>query len=116
MRERNVTKGALKTILVRKAPNVAASLALLLSSLILSGSASCRGGDPPEWDTPFWLGDNSSQCMKRCILTEEEDPDCQTVHLVCPGDPEFEELIATTLTALERLEEEVLSRCEKWKD
>lgn len=79
--------------------------ALLLASLTLVAANKCPA-DRPVWEAEFWAGDSANVGITR----KQEN---RTI----PADsPEFNDYVCTKWENLQKLEDDVLSKCEKWSD
>lgn len=90
-------------------------LVLALSSLVLLGNSNCAGHRPP-WDVEFYVGDTHKLALVRCTAEDPDTKECTKWDEMKPNDPRFDEMIAMHRSAIQKLEEEVLSRCERWKE
>lgn len=66
-------------------------------------AAKCDG-DRPSWTAKFWAGDSASSSIVR-------GQDSLAIHA---SDPLFDNFVCMTYEDIEKLEIEVLSKCEKW--
>lgn len=73
-------------------------------------------GCRPPWEVLFYVGDSEREGLVRCDEYSIEDPElCLKWDIIKGDDPRINEGAWITFSAIEALEKEVLSACEKWQ-
>jgi hypothetical protein len=87
---------------------------LILAALASLGASNCAGL-PPSWNADFWLGDSASSSLVRCVRESDDGKECVEWAKIPTNAPAFDDYVCVTHEHLQRLHDEVLARCEKWR-
>ena len=74
--------------------------------LFLMGMNSCQKNPRPDWEAKFWSGDSKTASILRA----------QNDGVIACSAPAFDNYVCISYEDLQKLESDVLSKCEKWSD
>ncbi len=85
------------------------------------GASNCSGL-PPKWDVDFWAGDHSIENndthnkggFVRCMTETPDGKSCSSWGYIYSDTPLIDQYIAVHKSAIQKLYDDVLSKCEKW--
>lgn len=72
-------------------------------------------GIPPKWDAKFYVGDHAKGAIVRCIEESSDGKTCTAWHEIHANEEIFSQYVCVIKEDIQKLFDEVLTKCEKWQ-